>query len=245
MKLVVTSSEIQAVKNLCSKNSLVAGTLLSSLDESYFHNKYVKETYKRIVAINKETGALPSWSDVINDPSIKEDTRTKLKEYDVDKVKSPEAARALTNTLNQYRQLRGSFKLAEEITESLKSKSVAVDDLLNKISGDLVALRQNRGETSSVTTFGVGNNSTSLVKSLLDPEQSNFIPTGFGSFDNENGGIGWGNLLVLGGTSGGGKCLTEDTNLTLVKLVRITHENGSVEKLSPKDYQKKYLVSKP
>jgi replicative DNA helicase len=241
MKLVVTSSEIQAVKNLCVKDKVVAGTLLSALDEDYFHNKYVKEVFRRILIINKRTGDLPTWSEVINDPAIKEDTRAKLKEYDVERIKTPEAARNLAALLNQYRQLRGSFKLAEEITESLKNKSVEVDDLLNKISGDLVALRQNRGETSSVTTFGVGNNATSLVKSLLDPETQNFIPTGMASFDNENGGIGWGNLMVVGGTSGGGKCCTKDTNLIVVKLVRITHDDGNIEELTPNEYRKRYL----
>lgn len=205
MKLVVTGSEVQAIKNLCTKNVLVAGTLLSNLDETYFHNKYTKDIYKRIVALNRKTGELPLWSEILSDPAIKEDYREKVKEFDVEKIKSPEAARNLANLLNQYRQLRGSFKLAEEITETLKQKSIGVEDLLDKVSKDLVALRQNRGETSSVTTFGVGNNSTKLVKSLLDEETKNYIPTGISSFDNENGGIGWGNLFVIGGTSGGGK----------------------------------------
>jgi predicted ATP-dependent serine protease len=39
----------------------------------------------------------------------------------------------------------------------------------------------------------------------LDPEQANYLPTGFSAFDDENCGIGFGNLFTIGGTSGGGK----------------------------------------
>ncbi len=205
MKLVSTISEITALKTLCSDNIVVAGTLLGAVEKSYFHNSFSREVYSRILKLQESSGSMPSWSDILEDPAIKEETRNKIKDYDTKKIRTADQARELSNTLNKYRQLRGVFKLAEDSVLTLKKQKVDIEDLLQEVAETIGKLRQTKDNNYSVTTFGKGNNSTDIVKKLLLVESSNFVPTGFSSFDVENGGIGRGNLMVLGGSSGAGK----------------------------------------
>jgi replicative DNA helicase len=148
---------------------------------------------------------VPTWRELCDDPSIREETRKRLKDADIDTIKSKEAVTTSLTLLNKYRQLRGLFTLSEETVLTLRKKKVNPDKLLDSVAEQIVGLRQNRGEGNQVLNFGVGNNSSSVVKGLLDKKKLNFLPTGFRDFDNENGGIGFGNLFVLGGSTGGGK----------------------------------------
>lgn len=205
MKLVSTSSELMALRNICGKNQLVAGTLLSGLDGSYFHNEFTKEVYDLIVHENKKTGELPKWSHVQEDPNLSEKTRKKLKEANTEKYRSVEEARRALEVLNKYRQLRGCFNISEQIVTSLRKDKVSVDKLLDKMAEEISSLRQNRAVENDVLVFGKGNNSTQFVKDMLVADKLDYLPTGFSTFDDENGGIGFGNLFVLGGSTGGGK----------------------------------------
>lgn len=205
MKLVSTSSELMALRNICGKNQLVAGTLLSGLDDSYFHNEFTKEVYSLIVKENKKTGELPKWSHLREDPSLSEKTRKKLKEAQAEKYRSVEEARRALEVLNKYRQLRGCFDLSEHIVTALRKDKVSIDVLLDKMAEKVSTLRQNRSVENDVLVFGKGNNSTQFIKDMMVAEKLDYLPTGFNTFDEENGGIGFGNLFVLGGSTGGGK----------------------------------------
>lgn len=205
MKLVSTSSELMALRNICGKNQVVAGTLLQGIDESYFHNEWTKEVYTLIVQENKRTGELPRWSQVKEDPSLSEKTRNKLKDAQTEKYRNAEEARRAIEVLNKYRQLRGCFEISEQIVTALRKEKVSVDSLLDKMAEAVSTLRQNRSVENDVLVFGKGNNSTQFIKDMMIAEKLDYLPTGFDTFDSENGGIGFGNLFVLGGSTGGGK----------------------------------------
>jgi replicative DNA helicase len=205
MRLVSTSSELMALRNVCGKDMAVAGTLLGGLDDSYFHNEFTKEVFELVTDYNKKTGELPKWSHVIEDPSLSEKTRQKLRDAQSERYRTPAEARRALEVLNKYRQLRGSFALSEQIVSTLRKEKVSVDRLLDKIAETVSQLRQNRSTENEVLVFGRGNNSTQFVKDLMSPEKLNYLTTGFYTFDEENGGIGFGNLFVLGGSTGGGK----------------------------------------
>lgn len=241
MKLVSTSTELNVLRNLCHKDVAIRGTILGGVDEDYFHNSFTKEAFLRIKEYNKKTGELPTWSELCEDPGLSEKTREKLKAAETIKFKSTAIALRHIARLNEYRQLRGIFSLSEKSVNALRKKKVEPSVLLDKIAEEVSHLRQNRSAKNEVLVFGKGNNSTQFVKDLLIAEKQDYLPTGFLTFDNENGGIGFGNLFVIGGTTGGGKCLSRDTKILRVKLVRITHDDGRIEELTPAEYKEKYL----
>lgn len=241
MKLVSTSSELMALRNICGNDVVVSGTLLSGVDETYFHNEFTKEAYALITDLNRQSGQLPRWSSLVENPALSEKARSKLKKAHTERYRSSiEATRAL-EVLNEYRQLRGAYALAENIVSGLRKDKVNVGKLLSNISNEASKLQQNKAVNNDVLVFGKGNNSTQFVRDMMDAETLDYLPTGFSAFDDENGGIGFGNLFVLGGSTGGGKCVTRNTNLTLVKLVKVTHDDGTLEELTPHEYRSKYL----
>lgn len=205
MKLVSTSTELNVLRNLCHKDVAIRGTILGGVDEDYFHNSFTKEAFLRIKKYNKKTGELPTWSELCEDPGLSEKTREKLKAAETLKFKSTSIAIRHIARLNEYRQLRGIFSLSEKSVNALRKKKVEPSALLDKIAEEVSHLRQNRSAKNEVLVFGKGNNSTQFVKDLLIADKQDYLPTGFLTFDNENGGIGFGNLFVLGGTTGGGK----------------------------------------
>jgi replicative DNA helicase len=178
------------------------------LDESYFYSESSQETFHRIQRYLKRNGELPTWRELCEDPKLSEETRDRLKKYaknDIDPIKSRKEALRAVRQLNEYRQMRGMFSLSDNIVKKLRKGKVSIDDLLNETGEEIVTLRQSRSEDAEIVRFGTGNNADKIVKKLLRKDYINFIPTGFDEFDSKNGGIGWGNLFTIGGSSGGGK----------------------------------------
>lgn len=205
MKLVSNISEVSALRNLCHRDVVVSGTFLSGVDESYFHNEWTKEAFNRIQTINRTTGKLPMWSSVLEDPKLSEKVRAKLKDSKPIRYRNREESLRAIEVLNTYRQLRGCYDLSDRIVSTIRKDHVDVSALLDKIAEKVSQLRQNRSVENDVLIFGKGNNSQQFVKDMLNEDNQDFLPTGFDDFDNENGGIGFGNLFVLGGSTGGGK----------------------------------------
>jgi replicative DNA helicase len=178
---------------------------LSSVDETYFANKFTRVAYRRVIKLTEADGAVPTWTELLDDPGLNEEIRRKLRKSDIEKIKTTAILNRQIRSLNKYRQLRGLFQLSEDVVSNLNQKSVDPETLLTEIAESVVKLRQNRSVDHTVINFGVGNNSSELAKSLLEDSGASFVPTGFSTFDSKNGGFGWGNLVVLGGTTGGGK----------------------------------------
>lgn len=205
MKLVSTRTELVALQAGCHPNPSVSGTILSSIDESYFYNDHAIEAYGRIQKLLKKTGEVPSWRDICEDPRVSEETRDRLRKFKGDKIRDRKQALQTVRVLNEYRQLRGLFNIAEETFSALRKDKASPTKVLDAIAESTNALRQVKSNDATIVRFGAGNNADSVVSGLLKKESVNFIPTGFEDFDRENGGFGFGNLVTIGGTSGGGK----------------------------------------
>lgn len=208
MKLVSTKSEVAALRGACANNKVVGGTLLAGLGTDYFHNEFTRDTYKHILKVMRQEGEPPKWRDLLEDPGLSQDTRKKLKDTSTERISSTNEARAVLANLNKYRQMRGIFELSENATKTLRKSQVNVSDLIEETSAKLIQLRQSKADTESIVTFGKGNNAGKVVKSLLNKEDANFVPTGFSDYDKENGGFFFGSLVTIGATSGGGKSAT-------------------------------------
>lgn len=204
-KLASSSAELAALRALCSPSKKVSGKLLAGTDETYLHNREAVESYKRIRAQILSTGEVPSWRELTEDPTLSEDARDFLKESegDIDKVSQ---ADGIVRVLNKYRQLRGMYLMAEDILTTLQDKKVDNLKLLDDITDTLSKLRAERSIEDLAVHFGVGNNSVALVKDIIyNQDEPNYIPTGFRDFDIKNGGFLYKSLVILAGTSGGGK----------------------------------------
>ena len=199
---------------LLTRSAQLAGQFLSVVpDDSYFASPWARETYRRIkelyAAMNASDGHV-KFSSLISDTKLSDDTRERIEdgykalkgvEIDVEDVISK---------LSRYRTLRGLNELSERInstfqeTSELPDPSTMMEEVRDHLSNLTLA-------TANLETclyqMGVGSNISGIVDNIVNPQEKMFIPTGIEEFDERNGGIGLGNLVMIVGTTGGGKTL--------------------------------------
>jgi replicative DNA helicase len=209
IKLLDRTLEKKALK-IVTRGSAAGHWLLSSLNEDSFATRPCQEAYKRIVHIARSKTEIPTWDDLLHDPTLTESTRSALSTY-TKKVKTDkDAAKRILRNLDQYRKLRLLYNGLKEAGEGLQRESVDADKLAEKL-GELSVKVRSKGDSIKRFAIGAGNNSAQLVKEILKGSALTAIPTGFAAFDRKNRGIFLGSLFVLGATTGGGKCLTGDS----------------------------------
>lgn len=205
MKLISPALEKKAIRSICSSPKLVAGRILASLNEEYFHYDPIREAFKRISRIAKRTGEVPSYSELTTDTSLSEESRKALLRNKEARVKSKKSATKLVQGMDRYRKLRGLYFNSNETLDLLQQDKVDLDDVLTKATNNLTRLRTNAEKHNHMLHLGYKGNSKAMVKQILYGKKPDLIPTGFAAFDDENGGIHPGSLWVIASTSGGGK----------------------------------------
>lgn len=203
-KIVSTKAELEALRGLMNPDKSIAGFVLSSIDESYFNETVSKEIYNKILDAIHKDGEPPQVNHLINDPELSQDAIDFLSSGKDFKTK--EEAEKSIRLLNKYRQIRGLYELAQDVSREIEENSITVDKIIEKASDQLTKVRQTKGDENAILRFGQGNNSTAMIKDVLYGEHNDdLIPTGLKIYDDVNGGFPRGGLVTLGGSTGAGK----------------------------------------
>lgn len=214
MKLLTTSAELKALRTICGDNTKLSSYVLASVSKEYFYYRPVQDAYALITRRLRDTGHTPDWSEITGDPSISEDSRRILREYEDGGVASQEKAQSVLGVLEKYKKLRSLVGMSQTIQDALQQKVVDLDSLIESTADSLTLARARGGAVAQLHHFGKNNNSSAMVKELLYGGKKTSIPTGFEGFDRENSGIFLGSLFVLGANTGGGKCQIGSTPIT-------------------------------
>ncbi len=214
LKIQSPKLELQAIYAVSTAKPDIKVRLLAKINDEHFFHAPAKKAWRRIKTLIKARGEPPAWDDLVEDPSLDTDTRSILSVYESSRrVRTPDDVTALVDSLERYRRIRGHVEMAESIADALESDSGydpdAVDETIN------AQIEKARGASSVedyLTHFGSDSNASELIERVLDQSiKPALIPTGFKTFDDVNGGIPLGELMVVAGTTGGGKCLTGDS----------------------------------
>ena len=208
IKLQSPKLELQAIYSITSAKPEIRTRLLARVNESHFNHTPAKQAWRRIKAYLKAKGQPPTWDDLVEDTALSEESRSILSSFTSKrKVRSADDVSELVEMLDKYRRVRGHMELADTIASHLESdegyEPDKVDDEINKVLADM-----GRGASieDQLVIFGTDSNSQSLIDDTLDQtKKPNLVRTGFKTFDDVNGGIPLGGLMVVAGTTGGGK----------------------------------------
>lgn len=203
MKLLNVTLELKAIRTICSRSPRISGTMLASVDSSFFYYDATNEAFNRIQSLVRASGEIPTYEEICVDPVISENHRQILAKKKKKPAKDKSSVVRLSSKLDSYRKLRGLYFNAEYTLKQLKNDKIDPYKLLEKNTDNLSRIRT-KLSSNELTHVGTGNNSSSLVKDYLDDKKPNLIPTGFEAFDNKNGGLPVG-LTTIASTSGGGK----------------------------------------
>lgn len=207
MKLFNISSELKSLATICSGGDKASGLLLAKLSVDHFHYAPAKAGFQRVQSLLKSRGEIPTYAEIEADPVLNEDYREVLQDSDYKKpLKGVTRIAKLADTMDKYRKLRALHKTAKAIMEALQESSVNVDSVLNDASDNITVARAAVDNTEDMMHIGKGNNSTGIVKTIVDDDS--VVPlkrTGFKEFDDKNGGFPDTGVVILCASTSGGK----------------------------------------
>lgn len=216
-KLISPKAELTAIYHICNGKPEVSTRLISKLTENHFGHSPAQAAWRRVMSLAKSRGRIPDYYALCEDTTLSNDDIRQLKDFEPNrKVKTPTDAADLVETLENHRLLRGQYKLAEDIYEHLDGDEVDPTAFLTQIELAMGEMRTSRSAEDLILQFGINSNIGRLVEEVLDQdEKPDFVPTGFKTWDNVNGGVPTGSLFVVAGTTGGGKSVVASTQLLL------------------------------
>lgn len=181
---------------------------MSQIREEYFYNEESKETFNRILALYNVNGQPPSFRLLAEDVALSEDTREFLKSGDIALVRTTSQAEQTLTQLDTYRKTRELYAIATGILKRLERPKVDVDNLTSKVADRLARVQTRRTTENSFFHLGKDSNAMKLVESILyDEDNDQCIPTGFKTFDDFNGGMFRGGLVIIAANTGAGKSI--------------------------------------
>lgn len=205
MRLYDAKLEMLVVKSICESDKRYQNKLLAQVTKEHFHHDPTREAIERIFSIVRRDGEIPTYAEVCSDPVLSETNRKLLRKSEAVPIADEKLSRKALKVLHKYYQARNMYFLSENINKSLQEDKVDVDKLLETTADSLAKVRTRADHQTQIFHIGKGNNSAGIVKRILNGDKPNLVPTGFKAFDEKNGGIAYGSLFVLGGSTGGGK----------------------------------------
>lgn len=198
-------AELTVLRGMLHSDRTVVGTILSSIDESYFYREESKEIYNHVRQSISEEGVSPKLKILLEDPGVSKDAREFLRDAP-DSIESATDAAKAVRILRKFRKMRGLHEIMHDINTELDGDKIDPDKLLEKLGEKMVEVRQTKSQDNAFLHFGTSNNSMEFVRELIyEGSDAEIIPTGIKAFDDTNLGFMRGSLVIIGGNSGAGK----------------------------------------
>jgi replicative DNA helicase len=215
-KLFSPKSEIRLLKTLTNAklNDRQRSMLLGKTDASLFHTPAVKKAYTRLRKIVEIKQRVPVWDDLVDDPTFDAKVREFLEDSDeIESLSSKQKTLSLIQNLDRYRKLRSLFDIGKDIVSYFDQQdSLDPEELANSVADKLANNRKEFGKEQEIHTFGAGGNIKAVLKRTLFKPQEKMYRTGFAEYDRKNGGLPTTGVMILAGTTSGGKSVLA-TNL--------------------------------
>lgn len=202
--------EVKALKTVLTEN-VFADKMYSFLKPEHFHFKITKALFTRLQDLMLHQEAFPSWQMLITDARLEEGVQSALKD---NFEKTPEATAVgdldyLCKNLNELASKRQIYATIYETQESLYDPEKSAKDIASEVGSAIVQIENE----DLISELNIGSEYNDLAERVFfdivhNKAATNFVPTGYKSFDGRSGGHQRGNLVLIGANSGGGKCQT-------------------------------------
>lgn len=206
--------------------------MLGKMDISFFHTPAARKAFKRVAKLTSAQQSVPTWDDLIDDPSFDSEVRDYLTEVDASPVTSPKKVKRLISRLDKYRQLRELYELVKEgVTYFDQKDELDPEELANSIADKLTHARKNHSVDQKIWTLGLKANAKDIIHQALYKPGERMFKTGYTEYDEKNGGLPTTGVMLLAGTTSGGKSVLANnllSNLCLhnkkIRGIKITLE---------------------
>lgn len=196
-----------ALRTICdSTNEKAKAKLLSVLTKDHFYYEPAKVAFDRVLRLLRRNSEVPDWTDLTTDAVLAEPIRSELEGYtSITVSSSSQRIKRLYTQLDDYRKMRILFFESEKVLQALDKDSVDVNKLLTSMADQLVKAQAAEITEDDIVTIGHNSTSSKSFEELISKPASEVVRTGFSAWDDRNGGLFNGGLVVIAATSGGGK----------------------------------------
>lgn len=215
IKIVSPKAELTVLQSLCSRDVKIAGSVLSSIDESYFYEPLSIELYRYIKSKLAESPEPPKPRMILEDPEVSNEAKEYFKSVKTVVTSIAEATKNV-ELLNKYRRTRIIYNLAKKIEDSFENESrLNIDQLTMDCASLVLDAQSSKTNVDAFLHLGSGDNAKDLLYDCIyGKDEGDLIPTGFSVYDKASGGLDRGGLFTIGAPSGCGKS-TVSTQLAI------------------------------
>lgn len=203
------SSEFRVLKTILDEriDEPIRSSFLGRLTPEHFHDAACVAAFERLSTVARKRFELITKQELLSDPVIDEDLRDILKENirNVKSLRSKKNRTAGIRVLDKFRKLRALYDAASSILTQMEEPEICVDTMLEQLTGVISKANSGMNSEQFYLTFGQGDTSKSTIERIMLNEKSVRIPTGFKAYDSENGGLPEKGVMIMAGTTSGGK----------------------------------------
>lgn len=209
------------LRSLCiDKRKNINEKVLAEISEKNFTSTPYKKAIRRIQSYFSKKGRILTWKELINDPTLKEDIRSRIKAAEVKrkKIKKHDNSLKLPSKYDEYKNIvqnlysdskhKSMISLQNQLTEDLKSDyltSDQVDEILNKVSNKIDEAKRLENTAGTIIRLERDNIKEYIADFKQQIKNRFFFPTGIKAFDSRNIGIPKDSYFLIAAKSGAGK----------------------------------------
>lgn len=178
---------------------------LGKLSKELFYSPPCRMAFERIDTLAKKRFKIVSFKSLLEDPSLNEDIRDILsRAREKPCVKKAQRDETL-ETLEEFRKIRIMHEACMKTIESLNEPQVDTEALLMDLSTAVSRANTTRADEDFFLHFGAQSNNEDIVEAICRNETMPRITTGYTEYDKTNGGFPTMGVIILAGTTSGGK----------------------------------------
>lgn len=199
--MTVTSTSIDPKRRI---------SFLGRLKKEHFSNEVTRKAFRRLGKIVESRSEIMDWDDLIDDPNLSLEFREYLIEAEEKPARSTAGFDRIFTNLEKLRKRRCLIAIGSKIAKDLEGSEDEDDfdeDSYLRLTAD--ALNQATGgasDTEKIYTFGgKKSNALALAKRTVNAPAEKLYKTGYNLYDTKNGGLPTSGVVLLAGSTSGGK----------------------------------------
>jgi len=207
MQIHSQTAELRALLTITSeKISEEKRTLwLGKLSKELFYSPPCRMAFERIDTLAKKRFKIVSFKSLLEDPRLNEDIRDILAQAREKPCLKKSHRDETLETLEEFRKIRIMHEACMGTIEKLNATQVDTEALLMDLSTAVARANTTRADEDFFLHFGAQSNNDDIIDSICRNETMPRISTGYTDYDTTNGGFPTMGVIILAGTTSGGK----------------------------------------
>lgn len=183
--------------------------MMGRLGASHFSSEVTRKAFRRITKLVEVKSEIIEWEDLLEDPNLAEEFRDSLREADETPAKTMKGFDKIYDSLEEYRQRRDVMNIGKKIAKDFDEADPEEFDIqtyMQELGDKLGQAQRGTRTTEKVWTFGgKKSNAVKLAKEVITNPKEVMYKTGFNVYDKKNGGWPTTGVVLLAGSTSGGK----------------------------------------